>query len=280
VHCEPATIPGSCSVLSILLIIVRRPDENWELLARAEPYYGVLTDETFLGAGQSPDALRQFFATGEADAAWLLELAVRVGGTRFDPRSALDFGCGVGRLAIPMSRRVGQVTGVDIAPTMIDLATRHGDAAGLGNVQYRTLSEARAREETFDFVYSLIVLQHIPPVAGYELIGWLLDIVTTGGIAALHIVVSRPGGLLRRVGRQLRSRFPIVHRAMQVVRGEAIRLPYMEMNVYDLEKVLDLYRSRGFGEPLLEPTNHGGIQGVVLTAERLTDPSTRRSARQ
>jgi SAM-dependent methyltransferase len=259
------------SVLSILLIMVRRPDENWEELARTEPYYGVLTDEAFLGAAQSPDAVRRFFSTGEADAAWLLDLAVRVGGNEFRPLSALDFGCGVGRLAIPMSHRVARITGVDVAPTMIDLATRHRDAAGLANVQFCTLSEARAREERFDFVYSLIVLQHIPPAAGYELIGWLLDRVTPGGVAALHIVVSRRGGWLRRAGRQLRSRFPVVHRTMQTIRGEKLRLPYMEMNVYDLEKVRDLYRLKGFGEPVLEPTNHGGIEGVVLTAKRLID---------
>ena len=250
---------------------MRRSDENWEQLAREEPYYGVLTDATFLGAARSPEALRDFFSTGEADAVWLLDLAVRVGGTEFHPRSALDFGCGVGRLAIPMARRVAQVTGIDVAPTMIALAIRHRDAAGLENVQFRTFSEAQAREEAFDFVYSLIVLQHIPPSDGYERIGWLLDRVTPGGIAALHVVISRPGGWLRRMGRQMRARFPIVHRAMQAIRGEQLRLPYMEMNVYDLGRVLDLYGRGGFGEPLLEPTNHGGIQGVVVTAERLID---------
>jgi SAM-dependent methyltransferase len=248
--------------------MVRRPDENWEELARAEPYYGVLTDEAFLGAAQSPDAVRQFFTTGEADAAWLLDLAIRVAENDFRPLSALDFGCGVGRLALPMARRVAQVMGVDVAPTMIDLAIRHRDAAGLANIQFCALSEAQARQESFDFVYSLIVLQHIPPAAGYEWIGWLLDRVTPNGVAALHIVVNRPGGWLRRTGRQLRSRFPIVHRAMQAIRGEKLRLPYMEMNVYDLQRVLDVYRNRGFGEPLLEPTNHGGIEGVVVTAQR------------
>ena len=245
-----------------------------------EPYYGVLTDEAFLGAEQSPEALRQFFSTGEADAAWILDLAVRAAGSDFRPASALDFGCGVGRLAIPMSRRVARVTGVDIAPTMIDLATRHRDAAGIANAQFRPLSEARACADKFDLVYSLIVLQHIPPATGYELIGWLLDSVTPAGVAALHVVVSRPGGWLRRVGRRLRSRFQVVHRAMQIIRGEPLRLPYMEMNVYDLGKVLDLYRRNGFGEAVLEPTNHGGIQGVVVTARRVMDRSTPRSARQ
>ena len=36
--------------------------------------------------------------------------------------SALDFGCGVGRLSIPLSKRFAKVIGVDIAPTMVELA--------------------------------------------------------------------------------------------------------------------------------------------------------------
>jgi SAM-dependent methyltransferase len=244
--------------------VLRRSDENWELLARSEPYYAVLTDESFLGAEGSSEALRQFFLTGEREAAWLLNLA----GQDFRPRSALDFGCGVGRLAIPMASHVARVVGVDVSPTMIEIAKCHRDAAGVQNAEFVTLAHARHSAERFDFIYSLIVFQHIPPSTGYELIDWLLGKVAEGGVAALHIAVSRPGGLLRRVGRQIRSRVPLFHRAMQKLRGETGRLPYMEMNVYDLARVLELYRRHGFGEPRLEPTDHGGIKGVVITAEK------------
>ncbi|HET7705060.1 MAG TPA: class I SAM-dependent methyltransferase [Thermoanaerobaculia bacterium] len=248
--------------------MLRRPDENWELLAQTEPYYAVLTDDAFLGAEGSPEAVREFFATGEREVAWLLGLATQVAGREFGPRSALDFGCGVGRLAIPMASRVARVVGVDVSPTMIELAKHHRDAAGIGNAEFVTLAHARQSPEQFDFIYSLIVFQHIPPVLGYELMDWLVGKVAAGGVAALHVVVSRPGGLLRRIGRQIRSRVPLVHRAMQRLRGDTSRLPYMEMNVYALAKVLDLYRRHRFGDPRLEPTDHGGIRGVVVIAQR------------
>lgn len=248
--------------------MLRRPDENWERLAQTEPYYAVLTDDAFLGAGGSPDALRHFFSTGEREAAWLLGLAGEVAGRTFRPASALDFGCGVGRLAIPMAGHVGRVVGVDVSPTMIEIANRHRDAAGARNAAFVTLADARQSADRFDFIYSMIVFQHIPGAAGCELIDWLLGKVAAGGVAALHVVVGRPGGLLRRAGRQIRSRFPLVHRALQKLRGETSRLPYMEMNVYDLERVLDLYRRHGFGEARLEPTDHGGIRGVVVVAKQ------------
>lgn len=248
--------------------MLRRSDESWELLAQSEPYYAVLTEDAFLGAAGSLEAMRRFFSTGEAEVAWLLALAAQVAGDSFRPASALDFGCGVGRLAIPMARRVARVVGVDAAPTMIALARQHCDASGIANAEFGSLADVRLRAETFDFVYSMIVFQHIPPASGYELIDWLLGSVSAGGVAALHIAVSRPGGLLRRIARQVRSRVPIVHRVMQMLRGERNLLPYMEMNVYDSGKVQDLYRRHGFGDVRLEPTDHGGIRGVVLTARR------------
>ena len=52
------------------------------------------------------------------------------------------------------------------------------------------------------------------------------------------------------------------------LRGEKNRLPYMEMNVYDLAKVLELYRRHGFTDPRLEHTDHGGIKGVVVIGRR------------
>lgn len=248
--------------------MLRRPDQNWELLAQTEPYYAVLTDDAFLGAEGSPDAVRQFFSTGVREGARLLGLAGEVAGQEFDPASALDFGCGVGRLAIPMADHVTRVVGIDVSPTMIELAKRHRDAAGVQNAEFVTLTHARQSTERFDFIYSLIVFQHIPTAVGYELIDWLLGKVAARGVAALHVAVSRPGGVVRRIGRRIRSRIPLVHRAMQRLRGETNRLPYMEMNVYDLGKVLELYRRHGFGEARLEPTDHGGIKGVLVIAQR------------
>lgn len=244
------------------------PNESWERLACTEPYYAVLTNLAFLGAADSPDLVRQFFATGEADVAWLLELAARVDQQSLRTVSALDFGCGVGRLTLALTGRFEHVVGVDVSPTMIELADRHREMARIANAEFVTVQQARATPELFDFICSLIVFQHIPAPVGYELIEWLLRKTKPGGIAALHVVCSRPGGWFRRVARRLRSRVYVVHRAIQTIRREAIRLPYMEVNAYDLRKVLDLYERCGFGKALLESTDHADVRGVVVIARR------------
>ena len=75
----------------------------------------------------------------------------------------LDFGCGVGRLAMAWSRRARQVTGVDLSPGMIAKGLEF--AKNTPNVQLR-LNEARDlrcfEDGRFDLVFSHICMQHIP----------------------------------------------------------------------------------------------------------------------
>jgi len=80
-----------------------------------------------------------------------------------DQRSALEIGCGPGRLMRPMSRHFGEIHGVDISDEMIRLAGE----------QLKDIPHAHAHvtpdstlgmflDGSFDFVYSYIVFQHIP----------------------------------------------------------------------------------------------------------------------
>jgi SAM-dependent methyltransferase len=50
----------------------------------------------------------------------------------------LELGCGIGRLAVPIAARVAHVVGIDVAPRMIEAATRR--AGALANVELRTVS--------------------------------------------------------------------------------------------------------------------------------------------
>jgi SAM-dependent methyltransferase len=78
---------------------------------------------------------------------------------RFD--RAIEIGCGVGRLALPMAERFAEVIGVDIAPTMISKLGDYSRAAGASNVRGFLAHEAWFDQGPADFVYSLIVFQHI-----------------------------------------------------------------------------------------------------------------------
>jgi ubiquinone/menaquinone biosynthesis C-methylase UbiE len=79
----------------------------------------------------------------------------------------LDVGCGSGYFAREMARRGAKVTGIDIAPRMIDHARRHEAASPLG-VEYRAGDAADVATwfpaASFDMVTSCMALQDMPDV--------------------------------------------------------------------------------------------------------------------
>src|SRR5437899_10675462 len=92
----------------------------WHQLGSLNPFGVILT-----GPDRQPrtwDA-DEFFRTGVADAAYVLDqLAALVPGLHRG--SALDFGCGVGRITRALAPHFTAVTGVDVAPSMIESARK------------------------------------------------------------------------------------------------------------------------------------------------------------
>lgn len=71
-------------------------------------------------------------------------------------RDALEVGCGIGRLMVPLSSRVRSVVGTDVSPGMISAATRRLE--GLSNTSVRLTTGQNLSEfgsESMDLVYSV-----------------------------------------------------------------------------------------------------------------------------
>jgi SAM-dependent methyltransferase len=227
-----------------------RSADDWNALGETEPFFAVLTEDRFLRDRMSDSDRDAFFATGEADIAQIFDLI------DIAPKSALDFGCGVGRLTRALAKRVDHVVGIDAAESMLRIAR--------DNVPEATFSSTIPNER-FDLIVSLIVFQHIPVKRGEALLEELLSHVD--GVAALHFTFRRPGSFFRRVARRIRANIPLVHRIAQRIRHER-PMPYMQMNEYDFDRVLAIMRHHGCGEPRIIPTNHGGIEGAIVLAKK------------
>ena len=89
------------------------------------------------------------------------------------PCDAVDFGCGAGNYAVWLAEQGFRVTGIDISPTAIELASKLARERG---VDCRFLdgdltSGQAGYEESFDFGFDWEVLHHVFPAKRAEFVG-------------------------------------------------------------------------------------------------------------
>ncbi|HEX7855589.1 MAG TPA: methyltransferase domain-containing protein [Sphingobium sp.] len=239
-------------------------DRNWQAWGESDPYYAVLTDPRF--RGESSEAARQDFFDGGR--AYIDDTLARVEmhfGSIARER-ALDFGCGVGRLTIPLAQHFTSVTGLDISSAMLEEA--HRNSAGFA-IDYR-LSDDRltALDGTFDFINSCIVLQHIPIERGMVLLDGLLARVRPAGGCAIHLSIKRRQNRRQELLYAVRHRIPGGQALLNLLSGKSAKAPVMQMNEYSLADVIRLFNVHGFGDLLMRYGDHGEVDTVLILARR------------
>ena len=127
-------------------------------------------------------------------------------GASLKSRRALDFGCGWGRLAIPLAERCEHVYGVDAARSVLQEAERNATSSNVTNIEWLQTGQLAELSGRYDLVISMLVFQHIPVKEGERLFAMLVGGLRPGGVGAINIVL-RPdnpwGELLRRTKRWL-----------------------------------------------------------------------------
>jgi 2-polyprenyl-3-methyl-5-hydroxy-6-metoxy-1,4-benzoquinol methylase len=187
--------------------VLTRHRRDWEELAATDPLWAILAAPQHRW-GRWP--LEEFFATGEEEIAGVLDVAGSLGYPKQHER-ALDFGCGVGRLTRALAGRFREVVGIDISEEMIRLARELGPPENC-SFELNTSSDlTQFDSESFDFVYTALVLQHLPNrdlVRGY--VGEFLRVLRPGGLAVFQALSHLP--LLRRLQPRRRG-YALLHHA-------------------------------------------------------------------
>lgn len=163
---------------------MRSQQSQWDLLGRTDPLWAILTEPGRQNGGWTEE---EFFATGEREIAALMSTAETLGVPR-NYLKALDFGCGVGRLTQALAGHFDEVTGVDIAPAMLESARRYnrfGDRCRYLLNEDDNLKELA--EGTFDLVYSRITLQHVPPRHIRKYLAELVRVTAPGGMLVFQL---------------------------------------------------------------------------------------------
>ncbi|HEU4625299.1 MAG TPA: hypothetical protein VFS52_11080 [Steroidobacteraceae bacterium] len=83
----------------------------WERFGRDDPYFRFLNAARYHTAGEPRSVRDELFASGEAHVDALIETIRSELVPGFEPHRALDFGCGVGRVLLPIARRAHEVLG-------------------------------------------------------------------------------------------------------------------------------------------------------------------------
>jgi ubiquinone/menaquinone biosynthesis C-methylase UbiE len=164
---------------------LERQAQDWNELARLDPHWAILTSPGKRFGGWDSD---EFFATGTAEADAFLRRVDELGLPQQSGR-ALDFGCGLGRMTRALADHFDECIGVDISEEMIRGARdENADIEGLSFVVNHAGDLSRFPDASFDLVYSMIVLQHVPDRDAIEsYIGEFCRVLRPGGLAAFQL---------------------------------------------------------------------------------------------
>jgi 2-polyprenyl-6-hydroxyphenyl methylase / 3-demethylubiquinone-9 3-methyltransferase len=96
-------------------------------------------------------------------------------------RRILDVGCGGGLLSEGLARAGAEVTGIDLAPGMVEVARLHAAESGLAIVYRVTPAEELARQQPAQFhvVTCMEMLEHVPDPAAMT--ATLASLLAPGG---------------------------------------------------------------------------------------------------
>jgi SAM-dependent methyltransferase len=254
-------------------VIRDNSDVAWVQLGNEDPYFGVLSDERFRLENLNDEHKREFFETGQVHVKRVLRIVLDRCGAIACQKSALDFGCGVGRLVIPFASVFEHVTCVDVSPAMLRVAEENCLQRGIRNVDFLVSDDDLTRVVgKFDFIHCYLVLQHIPTRRGERIIDHLLERLNNEGVLALHFPFKRNDSPIRKSAHFLRRNFWPLHVLLNIFRRKPWNSPLVQMNVYDANRILVLLAEHGIKDVFSEVVDCGGLVSAFIFAKKPVHP--------
>ncbi len=238
---------------------------NWEKFGKKDPYYWVTTDSRYKDATFTRDVRETFFKSADDYLESVLKVIRRYLDPTFHPRRALDFGCGVGRITIPLARRCTAVCGVDVAESMIAEAEKNCRERSLSHVEFSSdLNGLPPGGEPFDFVHSIYVFQHIRVKQGLHIVAQLIDLLKDNGAGMLHFTYHSQKTLKRRIIYWLCVHVPLFNSLNNIRKGRPFSAPMYEMNDYPLNILFRILRQKRCDHLYARYTRDSSYDGVML----------------
>lgn len=239
-------------------------DREWEKFGKDDPYFGVITHDRFRKSNLTDENKEEFFESGSTYIDDVLGAIRQHIDQTFTIKKALDFGCGVGRLIIPLAKVAQEVTGIDVSDSMLNEAKKNCEARSISNVVLvksdDTLSLLNGK---FDFIHSFIVFQHIPVTRGERIFEYLIAHLESNGVCVVHFTYAKDS-TRRRFVSFVKSYIPLSSKLINLIKGRKLSAPQMQMNAYDLNRLFLTMQKANVLDFYTVFTNHGGELGIVV----------------
>ncbi len=166
-----------------MALLLDRMREQWDAIASRNAFYGVVSWPEFQALDQVDR--EKFWETGRREVDTFLS-RLNLGDTQ--SWSMVEIGCGLGRMTHRFAERFGRVYSVDVSPEMLKRAGAQW--ARLANVEF-ILGHGNdlpgIADRSIDFVFSYIVLQHVPePTIVKDYLRETARVLKPGGLAYLQ----------------------------------------------------------------------------------------------
>ncbi|HLY19325.1 MAG TPA: methyltransferase domain-containing protein [Bryobacteraceae bacterium] len=231
-----------------------RMRQDWNARAREDPHY-------YVAFGRRDQADADFFATATDVLRGLRgELRhLRPPGQRLPANlKALEIGCGPGRLMRPLSADFAEIHGIDVSDEMIRLASEK--LRGIPNAYAHHAARSDLSifaDESFDFVYSYAVFQHIPS----------REVVLAYLAEARRVL--KPGGILRCQINGLPEAF------RRYTTWDGVRIPAEDVAAFALRHDFQLYALENVATQYLWTTWRKRPSGWRAALRPTPSPATR-----
>lgn len=226
---DPVKVDYLCSPEQFQLLL-EHIERVWTDLGASEPHWSVVSTPDFKKENIEK-SIQSFNQSGRVEVENLKRLLARVGISIPPTATALEYGCGVGRVTRWLATMVAEVTGVDISPRHLALANDYFEAEKVKNIatiRIKTLQDVK-NLPNFDLLYSKIVLQHNPPPIIFKILDILAHKINRSGVGVVQVPTYAKGYSF------------VVEKYLR----EMASITRMEMHILPQSVIFDVFESHG-----------------------------------
>ena len=163
--------------------------KDWDARASVDPLHYTVNS---VPIGQWD--LNQYLETGRSTVDLILDPFLAEHAVDLDQLTCLEIGCGAGRLTVHLAQRFKHVIGLDVSPKMVRAAAKTVNRFDRRNVEFvvgtgEDLAVADGMKP-INFIFSVIVFQHMPPHVQYQYLREAARILDDGGYLTVHMYAN------------------------------------------------------------------------------------------